>query len=208
MNAETASILIALCAFLLSFYTYWKTNIMKPKLYITTSNWSIQKITNEKKEIYPIFLVKVSVYNKSGLPSKIYDIMLVLVDNTGNKYYFRPTILFDQQKSIEVGKIIDNFGKSQKGLVPLPKIIKPFEEYDFEYQIMFTPHTTDKMFKLTSEQSNISVSIYYSSDRNKGYEIITTQKYTYEQLIQLEKVSMYTSENYEVTKKREKFVKQ
>lgn len=177
MSNDTAGILIGFCAFILSLFIYWKTNILKPKLVLSSSTWSIQKMKGVNGEIYPTFLVKISAYNKSGLPSKVFDAMLVLIDDKGTKYFYRPAILFDTQKSIEVGNDKWNFGKSQRGLVPLPKIIKPYEELVFGYQVLFTPHTSDKPYAITKTSGNINVQLFISSDRDKEYELVTTQKY-------------------------------
>jgi hypothetical protein len=206
MTTESAGILIGLCAFILSLFTYWKTNILKPKLIISTSNWAIQQIKGVNGEIHPTFLVKINAYNKSGLPAKLLDIMIVMKDEKNKKYLYRPLLLFDAQKSIEVGKDIENFGKSQKGLVPLPKIIKPYEDLDFGYQIMFVPLITDNMYTISEGVDGVKVFLYYSSDRNKGYELITTQNYSNEQLLTLRKALTYAIENEEILLLRNKLL--
>ncbi len=92
-------------------------------------------------------------------------------------------------------------------MVPLPVILKPYDELNINYQIWFTPHTSEKPFAISKISGNIKVQLFISSDRNKDYELVTTQNYKNEQLLSLQEVATYSSENYEVTALREKFIK-
>lgn len=191
----------AFLALFLSLINFWFTFLFKGKPIYACSMWTVVQLIQNGSPRAAVAL-NLSVYNKGNSSLKLFDLLIQVVDDSGNYYYYEPIVLWDLKQWIEDGNRPDRVGRTQKGQVPLPTVIVPDQDYNFGYPILFLPEDTTNVVD-PNNTTEINVKLFARTDRDKKYQHVAEQKFNQTDLQGLNKQAFVSIKSSESISKRE-----
>lgn len=203
LNTDELALIISICAILVTIISFWYNSLRTGVPIFACSRWTAIGLDNSGQQ-GSSFVIKIGVINYGNRPLLINDFLLIAETHNNKKIVYDPIILFDLTFYIaSIGKQ-NRMTESQKGQIPLPIIIPPNKNYNFDYEILFMPY--DKKTSIINNQDSPFTLKLYARLKKESYKLIAEQVIKKEDIASLTNGSFCGVLSSTSTEHREKFL--